>query len=117
MQGEIFVDKSSVANSETLKSHEVDPAHSEKYTERTQKDVCYPQLTSKLNNQVLAPSLASAPQKNETGNTVDAASARQTEQRNIPCSVTELQTDNVPQSHNINRKTACGKNQSGLQAG
>ncbi|NXA76055.1 TERB1 protein, partial [Thryothorus ludovicianus] len=116
VQGEIFVDKSSVANSEALKSNEVNPAEP-KYTERTQKDICWPQLTSKLNNQVLAPSITSAPQENETVNAMDAASTRQTEQRNIPCSGTELQTDSVPQSHNINGKTACGRNQSGLHAG
>ncbi|NXA86071.1 TERB1 protein, partial [Melanocharis versteri] len=116
VQGEIFVDESSVANSEALKSREVNPADP-KYTERTHNEVCGPQLTSKLNNQVLAPSVTSAPQKGETVNTVDAASTRQTEQRNIPCSVTELQTDSMPQSHSINGKTACGKNQSALQAG
>ncbi|NXO74905.1 TERB1 protein, partial [Sitta europaea] len=120
VQGEIFVDETSVANSEALKSNEVnpaDPADPKKHTERTQKDVCCSQLTSKWNNQILVPSVTSAPQKNETVNTMDAASARQTEHRNIPCSVTELQTDSVPQSHNINRKTACGRNWSGLQAG
>ncbi|XP_062356196.1 telomere repeats-binding bouquet formation protein 1 [Cinclus cinclus] len=118
VQGEIFVDKFSIANSEALKSDEVNRADPKKYTERTQKDVCSPQLISKLNNQVLAPSVTSAPQKNETGNTMDAASTKQTEQRNIPCSVPELQTDNVPQSHNnINGKSAWGENQSGLQAG
>lgn len=117
MPGEIFVDESSVANSEALKSHEVNPVDPKKYTEGTQKDVCCPQLTSELNNHVLAPSVTSAPQKNETANTMDAASTRQTEQRNIPSSVTELQTDSVPQSHNINGKTACGENQSGLQGG
>ncbi|KAM3664991.1 telomere repeats-binding bouquet formation protein 1 [Ammospiza maritima maritima] len=117
VQGEIFVDESSVANSEALKSHEVKPVDPKKHAEGTQKVVCCPQLTSKLNNQVLAPSLTSAPQKNETVNTMDAASTRQTEQRNIPCSVTELQTDSVPQSHNLNGKTACGKSRSGLQAG
>ncbi|NWT71008.1 TERB1 protein, partial [Prunella himalayana] len=110
VQGEIFVEESSVANSEALKSHEVNPVDPKKYTEGTQKDVCCPQLTSKLNNQVLASSVTS-PQKNETVNTMDAASTRQTEQRNIPCSVTELQTDSVLQSHNINGKIACGKNQ------
>ncbi|NXB05582.1 TERB1 protein, partial [Cnemophilus loriae] len=112
VRGEIFVDEYSVANSEALKSHEVNPADPKKYTERTHKEVCCPQLTSKLNNQVLAPSVTSAPQKNETVTTVDAASTRQTELRNIPCSVTELQTDSVPQHHGIN-----GKNQSALQAG
>ncbi|XP_053808730.1 telomere repeats-binding bouquet formation protein 1-like isoform X2 [Vidua chalybeata] len=117
VQGEVCVDESSVANFEALKSHEVNPVDPKKYTEGTQKDVCCPQLTSELNNHVLAPSVTSAPQKNDTVNTMDAASTRQTEQRNIPCSVTELQTDSVPQSHNINGKTACGKNQSGLQGG
>ncbi|NXF21305.1 TERB1 protein, partial [Rhodinocichla rosea] len=112
VQGEIFVDESSVANSEALKSHEVKPGDPKKYTEGTQKVVCCPQLTSKLNNQVLAPSVTSAPQKNETVSTVDAASTRQTEQRNIPCLVTERQTDSVPQSHNINAKTPCGKSRS-----
>ncbi|XP_054497054.2 telomere repeats-binding bouquet formation protein 1 [Agelaius phoeniceus] len=117
VQGEIFVDESSVANSEALKSHEVKPVDPKKYTEGTQKVVFCPQLTSKLNNQVLAPSVTSAPPKNETVNAMDAASTRQTEQRNIPCSVTELQTDSVPQTHNVNGKTACGKSRSGLQAG
>lgn len=117
MQGEILVDESSVANSEALKSHEVNPADPKMHIERTYKEVCCPQLTSKLNNQVLAPSVTSAPHKNETVNTMDAASTRQTEQRNIPCSVTKLQTDSVPQSHSINGKTACVQNQSGLQAG
>ncbi|NWZ38112.1 TERB1 protein, partial [Brachypodius atriceps] len=110
VQGEIFVAESSVANSEVLKSHEVDPADLKKCTERTHKDVCCPQLTSKLNNQVLAPSVTYAPLKNETVNTMEAASTRQIEQRNIPCSVTELQSDSVPPSHNINGKTACGNN-------
>ncbi|NXR71285.1 TERB1 protein, partial [Pycnonotus jocosus] len=117
VQGEIFVDESSVASSEALKSHEVDPADPKKCTERTHKEVCCPQLTSKLNNQVLAPSVTYAPPKNETVNTMDAASTRQIEQRSIPCSVTEPQSDSVPPSHNINGKTACGNNGSGLQAG
>ncbi|NXD45025.1 TERB1 protein, partial [Copsychus sechellarum] len=115
VQGEIL--GSSVANSEALKFHDGNPANPKKYAERAQKDVCCPQLTSKLNSQVLAPSVTSAPKKNETGNTMDAASIRQTEQRSIPRSVTELQTASVPQSLNINGKIACEKNQSGLQAG
>lgn len=95
----------------------MNPADPKKCTERAHIDVWCPQLTSKLNNQVLAPCVTSAPQKNETVNPMDSASTRQTEQRNIPCSVTELQTDSVPPSHNINGKTACGNNQAGLQAG
>ncbi|NXC96214.1 TERB1 protein, partial [Certhia familiaris] len=117
VQGEIFVAKSSVANCEALKSNGVNLADPKTYTERTQKVVCCPQLTSKLNNQVLAPSVTSAPQKNETVTTIDAASTGQSEQRNIPCSVPELQTDSVPQRHHINGKTSCGRNRSGLQAG
>ncbi|NXO14543.1 TERB1 protein, partial [Oriolus oriolus] len=115
VQGGIFVDESSVASSEALKTHEVNAADPKTCTERTHKEVCCPQLTSNLNNQVLAPSVTSAPQRNETENTMDGASARQTEQRNIPCSVTELETDSVPQS--LNGKTDCVKNQSALQAG
>ncbi|XP_015495832.1 telomere repeats-binding bouquet formation protein 1 [Parus major] len=117
VQEEILVDKSSAANSEALKCHEVNPADPKKHTERTHKDVCCPQLTSKLNNQALAPSVTSAPQRNETVNTVDAASTRQIEQRNFPCLVTELQMDSEPPGHNTNGKTACGKSQSGLEAG
>ncbi|NXM98817.1 TERB1 protein, partial [Sylvia borin] len=109
-QVEIFVDESSAANSEALKSHEVNPVDPKKCTERTRKDVCCPQLTSKFNNQVFAPYVTSAPQKNETVNSVDAASTRQTEQRNILRPVPELQTDSVPSSHKINGKTACGNN-------
>ncbi|NWV74285.1 TERB1 protein, partial [Dasyornis broadbenti] len=116
LQGEIFVDKFSVANSEALKSHEVNPADPKLYIERTHEQVYCPQLTSKLNNQVLAPSVTSAPRENESLNAMDAAT-RQIEQKNIPCSVNELQTDSGPQSHRINGKTACVKNQSGLQAG
>ncbi|NWI82064.1 TERB1 protein, partial [Dryoscopus gambensis] len=116
VQGEIFVDESSVVNSEALKSHEVNPGDPKMRIERTHEEVCCP-LTSKLNNQVLAPSVTSAPQKNETENTMNAASTRQSEQMNIPCSVTELQTDSVPQSYSINGKTASVKNQFALQAG
>ncbi|NWT90606.1 TERB1 protein, partial [Lanius ludovicianus] len=116
LQGEMLVDEPSVASSEALKSHEGNPAYPKMHMERAHKEVCCP-LTSKLNNQVLAPSVTSVPQKNETVNTMDAVSTRETEQRNIPCSVTELQTDSVPQSHSINGKTAGVKNQSGLQAG
>ncbi|NXS18525.1 TERB1 protein, partial [Mystacornis crossleyi] len=109
VQGEIFVEESSAGNPEALKSREVNPGDPKMCIERTYKEVCCPQLTSKLNNQVLAPSVTSAPQKNATENTMDAASTRQTEQINIPCSVTELQADSVPQSHSINGKTACVK--------
>ncbi|NWV87650.1 TERB1 protein, partial [Machaerirhynchus nigripectus] len=117
VQGEIFVDESSAANSEALKSHEVNASDPKMCIERTHKEVCCPQLISELYNQVLTPSVTSAPRKNETVNTMDAAPTRQTEQSNVPCSVTEQQTDSVPQSHSINGKTACVKNQSALQTG
>ncbi|XP_035747422.1 telomere repeats-binding bouquet formation protein 1 [Egretta garzetta] len=101
-------------NTEASKYHEVNPADPKTYIERTHKVVHCLQLTSKLDDQVLAPSVDSSPLKNEIVNTIDPvnASARQSEQSNIPCSVNELQTDSVLQSHSKNEKTACVKNQS-----
>ncbi|NWV26884.1 TERB1 protein, partial [Origma solitaria] len=104
LQGEVFANKFSVANSEALKSHKM-------CKEGSHEQVYCPQLTSKLNNQVLAPSVTSGSRKNGTLNTTDAASTRQTVQRSIRCSVHELQTGSGPQSHRINGKTACVKNQ------
>ncbi|KAM9289193.1 LOW QUALITY PROTEIN: telomere repeats-binding bouquet formation protein 1 [Morus bassanus] len=116
-QGRVFVDKSSEAGIEASKYHEVNPADAKTYIERTHKEVHSPQLTSKLDDQVLAPSVNSSPLKNEILNTMDPvnASTKQSEQNNIPCSVNELQTDSVLQCHSINEKTACVKNQSILQ--
>ncbi|XP_074896116.1 telomere repeats-binding bouquet formation protein 1 isoform X8 [Buteo buteo] len=117
VQGRVFVGRSSEANIEASKYHEVNPADSKTYTERTHKEIHCRQLTSELDDQVLAPSVDSSPLKNEIMNTMDPvnASTRQSEQSNIPCSVNELQTDSVLQSHNINEKTACVKNQFILQ--
>nr|XP_009927500.1 PREDICTED: telomere repeats-binding bouquet formation protein 1 isoform X8 [Haliaeetus albicilla] len=117
VQGRVFVDRSSEANIEASKYHEVNPADPKTYVERTHKEIHCRQLTSELDDQVLAPSVDSSPLKNEIMNTMDPvnASARQSEQSNIPCSVNELQTDSVLQSHNINEKTACVKNQFILQ--
>ncbi|NWQ93068.1 TERB1 protein, partial [Burhinus bistriatus] len=117
VQGRVFVDGSSEDNIEASKYHEVNPADVKTYIERTPKEVHCPQLTSKSDDQVLAPSVNSSPLKNEIVNTIDPvnASTRQSEGSDIPCSVNELQTDSVLQSHSINEKTACVKNQSVLQ--
>lgn len=95
----------------------MNPADPNAYIERTHKVVHCPQLTSKLDDQVLAQSVNSFPLKNEIVNTMDPlnASTRQSKQSNIPCSVNKLQADSVLQSHSINEKTACVKNQSILQ--
>ncbi|XP_009946182.1 PREDICTED: telomere repeats-binding bouquet formation protein 1, partial [Leptosomus discolor] len=104
------------ANIEASKYHEVNPADPKTYIERTHKEVRCPQLTSELDDQALAPPVRSSRLKNEVVNTVDPvnASTRQSEQSNIPHAVNE-QTDSVLQSHSINEKTACVKNQSVLQ--
>ncbi|KAF1648715.1 Telomere repeats-binding bouquet formation protein 1, partial [Aptenodytes patagonicus] len=117
VQGRVFVDRSSEANIEASKYHEVNPADPKTSIKRAHKEIHCPQLTSKLDDQVLAPSVSSSPLKNEIVNTMDPvnASTRQSGQTNIPCSVNELQTDSVLQSHSINEKTACVKNQSVLQ--
>ncbi|KAM6123956.1 LOW QUALITY PROTEIN: telomere repeats-binding bouquet formation protein 1 [Phoenicopterus ruber ruber] len=118
MQGRVFVDRSSEANIEASKKHEVNPADPKTYIERTHKEIHCPHLISKLDDQVLAPSVNSSPLKNEIVNIMDPvnASTIQSEQSNIPCSVNELQTDSVLKSHSINEKTACVKNQSILRA-
>ncbi|NXF29055.1 TERB1 protein, partial [Nyctibius bracteatus] len=117
-QGGVFVDRSSEANIEASRYHEVNPDNPKTCIERTRKEVHCPQLTSKSVNEVLAPFVNSS-LKNEIVNTMDPANAstRQSEQSNIPCSVNELQTGSVLQSHSINAKTACVKNQSVLQTG
>ncbi|NXE76790.1 TERB1 protein, partial [Cochlearius cochlearius] len=113
VQERVFVDRSSEANIEASKYHDMNPADPKTYIERTHIVHC-PQLASKLDDQIIAPSVDSSPLKNELVNTMDPvnASARQSEQSNIPCSVNELQTDSVLQSHSRNEKTACVKNQS-----
>ncbi|KAF1463431.1 Telomere repeats-binding bouquet formation protein 1, partial [Pygoscelis antarcticus] len=117
VQGRVFVDRSSEANIEASKYHEVNPADPKTSIKRTHKEIHCRQLTFKLDDQVLAPSVNSSPLKNEIVNATDPvnASTRQSGQTNIPCSVNELQTDSVLQRHSINEKTACVKNQSILQ--
>ncbi|NWX03607.1 TERB1 protein, partial [Caloenas nicobarica] len=112
VQGRVFVhDRSSEANIEASNYHEVNPADPKTYVERIHKEVHCPQLTSKLDDHVLAPSSSL---KNGIVSTVDPvnASTKQNKQSNIPCSVNELQTGIVIQRHGINEKTACVKNQS-----
>ncbi|XP_010280048.1 PREDICTED: telomere repeats-binding bouquet formation protein 1 [Phaethon lepturus] len=117
VQGTLCVDKSSEANNEASKYHEVNPADPKTYIERTHVVVNCPQLTSKSDCEVLAPSVNSFPLRNEIVNSLDpiSASTRQSEQVNIPCSVNELQTDSVLQSPCINEKPACVNNQSVLE--
>ncbi|GAB0195527.1 telomere repeats-binding bouquet formation protein 1 [Grus japonensis] len=82
-QGRVFVDRSSEANIEASKYYEVNPADPNAYIERTHKVVHCPQLTSKLDDQVLAQSVNSFPLKNEIVNTMDPvnASTRQSKQK------------------------------------
>ncbi|KAM6324642.1 telomere repeats-binding bouquet formation protein 1 isoform 3-T3 [Podargus strigoides] len=113
VQGRVCVDRFSEATTEASKYHEVNPADPKTYTERMHQVARCPQLTSKSDDQALAPSVNSSQLKNKIVNTINAenASTRQTEQSNIPCSVNEQQASSVLQSHNINEKPACVKNQ------
>ncbi|XP_030325698.1 telomere repeats-binding bouquet formation protein 1 [Strigops habroptila] len=108
--GRVFVERSSEANTEASKYYEVNPADPETYIPRTHKEIHFPQL----DDQVLSPSVNSSALKNEIVNTINLvnASVRQSEQRNSLCSVKDLQTDSVLQSHTVNERTACVKNQS-----
>ncbi|NXK44202.1 TERB1 protein, partial [Chauna torquata] len=116
VQGRVFVDRPSVSI-EASKYNEVNPSHPKTYIERTHKEVRGPQLTSKLDDRVHALAVNSSPLKNEVVNAMNPVntSTRQSEQSNIPCSVYELQTESVLQSHCINEKTGCEKSQSVLQ--
>ncbi|NXI61329.1 TERB1 protein, partial [Anseranas semipalmata] len=111
LQGRVFVDRPSEASVEASKYHEVNPSDPKTYIERTPKEVCRPQLTPKLDDRVLALAVNSSPLKNEAVNAMNPVNAptRQSEQSNIPCSVYELQTDSVLQSHSINEKNGCEK--------
>ncbi|NXV33698.1 TERB1 protein, partial [Rissa tridactyla] len=115
VQGRVFVDRSSEDNIEASKYHEANPADPKTYIERTHKKVHCPQLTSMSDDQVLPPSVNSSPLKNEIVNAMNPVNTRQSEQSNILCSVNELRTDSVFQSHSINKKTTCVQNQSVLQ--
>ncbi|NXI57450.1 TERB1 protein, partial [Chloroceryle aenea] len=117
VQGRVFVGRSSEANIEPSKYHEVVPADPKIHIESTGKEVHCPELTSKLDDHVLAPSVYSSLLKNEILNTMNPGnvSTKHRKQSNNPCSVNELKTDSVLQSHCVNEKTACVKNQSVLQ--
>ncbi|XP_061314489.1 telomere repeats-binding bouquet formation protein 1 isoform X1 [Pezoporus flaviventris] len=109
-KGGVFVERSSEASAEASKYCEVNPADPETYIARTHKEIHCPQS----DDQVLSPSVNSSALKNEIVNPMNLvnASVRQSEQRNSLCSVNELQTDSVLQSHSINERTTCVKNQS-----
>ncbi|XP_053935129.1 telomere repeats-binding bouquet formation protein 1 isoform X3 [Cuculus canorus] len=111
-QERVFVDRSSEANIEASKYHAVNLADPKPYVERTHKEVLCPQLTSKSDDQVLAPSVNSFPHKSEIVNTVDPvnASVGESKQSNILFSVNERHADRVLQSHRINDKIASVKN-------
>ncbi|XP_051485730.1 telomere repeats-binding bouquet formation protein 1 isoform X2 [Apus apus] len=116
-QVRVFIEGSSEANTEASKYHEVNPGDSNALIERTHEVEHCPQLTSKLDDQVLIPSVNYSALKSEIMNAVEPinASTRQSKQSNIPCSVEELQTPHVLQSPGMNEKTACVKNNSVLQ--
>ncbi|KAM6380497.1 telomere repeats-binding bouquet formation protein 1 [Pluvialis apricaria] len=113
VQGRLCVDSTSEDNIEVSRGHEVNPADQKTYTERTHKVHC-PQLTSKSDDQVLAPPVSYSPLKSEIVNTMDPVNActRQSEESNISYSVNELQTDSALQSCSTNEKTTCVKNMS-----
>ncbi|NXP18177.1 TERB1 protein, partial [Scytalopus superciliaris] len=115
VQGGVFVDGSSEANSGALKSHEVNPADPKTCTERACKEDNCP-LTLKLDDQVLVPCVNCPPQTSEAVHAVGAGSAGQSGQSNIPCPAAELQTGTALQRHRTDENTACVKNQSVPQA-
>ncbi|NXP13027.1 TERB1 protein, partial [Thinocorus orbignyianus] len=117
MQGRQFVDRSSEDSTEASKCHEVNPADPNTYRERTYKEVHCPQLSSKSDDRVLPPSVNFSPVKIMNAMNPINTSSRQSEARNIPCLVNELQRDSVLQSHSTNKETACVQNQSILQVG
>lgn len=110
MKEGLFVERSSEANTEASKYYEVNPADPKTYIARTHKEIYCPQS----DDHVLSPSVNSSALKNEIVNPMNLvnASVRQGEQRNSLCPVNELQTDSVLQSHTMNERTTCVKNQS-----
>ncbi|XP_069724712.1 telomere repeats-binding bouquet formation protein 1 [Phaenicophaeus curvirostris] len=117
VQERVPSDRSSEANIEASKYHAVNLADPKPYVERTHKEVHCPQLTSKSDDQVLAPSVNSFPHRNEIVNIMDPvnASVRESKQSNILCSVNEPHADRLLQSHSINDKTVSVKNPYVLQ--
>lgn len=110
VQGRLF-DRTSEDCIEASKSHEVNPSATRAHIERTHKELCGLQLTSKLDDRVLALAV------NTSALTVNPvnASARKSKQGDILRSVYEVQTDTAIQSHSVNEKAACEKSQSVLQ--
>eukprot|EP00076_Gallus_gallus_P025448 XP_015147993.2 telomere repeats-binding bouquet formation protein 1 isoform X2 [Gallus gallus] len=110
VQGRLF-DRTSEDCIEASKSHEVNTSATRAHIERTHKELCGLQLTSKLDNRVLALAV------NTSALTVNPvnASARKSKQGDILRSVYEVQTDTAIQSHSVNEKAACEKSQSVLQ--
>lgn len=90
---------------------EVNPSDKKACIERTCKELCGPQLTSKLDDGVLA---LAANSSALTENPVNA-SARKSKQSDIPRSVYVMQSDTAIQSRSANEKTAGEKSQSALQ--
>ncbi|NXN94084.1 TERB1 protein, partial [Rhinopomastus cyanomelas] len=112
-QERAFADRSSEADAEPSKYHEVNPADPKPHVARTDQEVPCPQLTSRWDDQVLAPSVSSSPLKNKTANTVDPLNAAtgQSEQSDTACSVAGLQADRVRHSHGGSEKAACVETQ------
>lgn len=110
VQGRLF-DRTSEDCIEASKSHEVNPSATRAHIERTHKELCSLQLTSKLDDRVLALAV------NTSALTVNPvnASARKSKQGDILRSVYEVQTDTAIRSHSVNEKAACEKSQSVLQ--
>uniref|UniRef100_A0A8V0XWR5 NEDD8 activating enzyme E1 subunit 1 n=2 Tax=Gallus gallus TaxID=9031 RepID=A0A8V0XWR5_CHICK len=110
VQGRLF-DRTSEDCIEASKSHEVNTSATRAHIERTHKELCGLQLTSKLDDRVLALAV------NTSALTVNPvnASARKSKQGDILRSVYEVQTDTAIQSHSVNEKAACEKSQSVLQ--
>uniref|UniRef100_A0A8C2TVG7 Telomere repeat binding bouquet formation protein 1 n=1 Tax=Coturnix japonica TaxID=93934 RepID=A0A8C2TVG7_COTJA len=110
VQGRLL-DRTSEASNEVSESHEVNPSDTKARIERTHKELCGPQLTSKLDDRILALAVNSSAL---TVNPVNA-SARQSKQCDIPRSVYGMQADTAIRSHRVNEKTAREKSQSVLQ--
>ncbi|NXK91169.1 TERB1 protein, partial [Formicarius rufipectus] len=115
VQGGVFADGLSVTNSETLKSHEMNPADQKTYMKRAYKEDNCP-LTLKLDDRVLASPVNCPPRQKGTGKAVAAAPAGQSGQSSVACPADELQTTSALQSHRTEENTACGRYQSVSQA-
>ncbi|XP_052541834.1 telomere repeats-binding bouquet formation protein 1 isoform X2 [Tympanuchus pallidicinctus] len=104
-------DRSSWDFDASVLASEVNPSDTKACLERTCKELRGPQLTSKLDDGVLA---LAANSSALTENPVNA-SARKSKQSDIPRSVYAMQSDTAIQSRSVNEKTAGEKSQSVLQ--